>query len=111
MYQMDLFSWKEEAFQGLYGKNVCITGTLRTMNRKEAFDTLLAAGATPNNNVTRETDYLVVGVGQRIGNKDGRKSQKERKALSYQSKGSSIQIIYEKELLTLLKNSGCEIRA
>ncbi len=91
------------------GKNVCITGTLATMTREEAFALIQKAGGIPQKTVTKETDYLVVGIGQRAGNKNGKKSLKEKKALAYQGKNLPIKVINEKQLIILLERDPIKI--
>lgn len=44
----------------LFGKNIVFTGALIRMNRSDAFDRTLRAGANPQNRMTQSTDYLVV---------------------------------------------------
>lgn len=40
--------------------NVCITGKLKRMVRKEAFSKILAEGGYPQKKISRSTDFLVV---------------------------------------------------
>ncbi len=105
MEQLHIHEFMEEYLvkPTIKGKNVCITGTLTTMTREEAFALIQKAGGIPHKTVTKETDYLVVGIGQRAGNNNGKKSLKEKKALAYQEKGTSIEIINEKKLINILR--------
>ena len=43
------------------GKHIAITGILMFYKRSEAFDRIRDLGGIPQENVTKETDYLVVG--------------------------------------------------
>ena len=43
------------------GKHIAITGSLLFYKRQEAFELIRGLGGIPQENVTRETDYLVVG--------------------------------------------------
>ena len=43
------------------GKHIAITGILAFYKRKDAFDMIRDYGGIPQENVTKETDYLVVG--------------------------------------------------
>ena len=43
------------------GKHIAITGILAFYKRKDAFDLIRGHGGIPQENVTKETDYLVVG--------------------------------------------------
>ena len=105
MKQMDIFEFMEAARleASLAGKNICITGTLITMTREEAFRHIQESGGIAQKTVTKETDYLVVGIGQRAGNCNGKKSRKEKTALAYQGKGMPIHVINEKKFITLLE--------
>ncbi|MEN1761731.1 BRCT domain-containing protein [Anoxynatronum sibiricum] len=110
MKQMDIFQLMEETRlqPSIKGKNICITGTLMAMTREKAYEHIRSKGGIPQSSVTKETDYLVVGIGQRAGNCNGKKSAKEKKALSYREKGLFIQVINEKQLMTMLGTRGGE---
>lgn len=86
----------------LKDKKVCITGTLTFMSRDKAFRLVKKAGGLPTSYITMDTDYLVVGKPQRIGNLNGRMSNKEKQALVYRDKGSGIKLIEEKLFYVML---------
>ena len=48
------------------GKLIAITGSLLFYKRQEAFELISSRGGIPQENVTKETDYLVVGHYRRI---------------------------------------------
>ena len=48
------------------GKHIAITGILAFYKRSEAFDLIRDHGGIPQENVTKETDYLVVGYYRKI---------------------------------------------
>jgi len=69
-------TWSESiktAQTGLSGKTFVLTGTLSTMTRDEARDRLLGLGAKVANNVSKNTDYVV------IGDSPGSKAEKAEK--------------------------------
>lgn len=71
-------------------KNVAITGTISTLSRKDAYKLLELIGASLNDSVTIDTDYLVV------GSEPGTK--KIANAIQY-----NVKIIYENEFVELLR--------
>lgn len=72
-------------------KQIAITGTISTLSRKDAHRLLELLGAEPSDNVSVDTDYLVV------GNEPGTK--KIADALQY-----NVKIIYEKEFIEILRS-------
>ena len=90
----------------LCGKTVVFTGTL-SIPRKEAMQLAVNVGAKLKNNVSRKTDYLVVGQQDvAIVGIDG-KSNKEEAALEINSTGKgNIQIISEEDFIKLVTKEG-----
>ena len=84
-------------------KHIAITGTLLFYNREEAFDQISCRGGIPQNTVTTETDYLVVGY-YRKGVLNGDKSNKQMKAEKYISQGKKIELIPGEEFVVALWN-------
>lgn len=79
----------------LYGRNICITGTLDKFERKHAHQLILNCGGIPTDSVTTKTDYLVLGDNSFCSIiKDG-KSSKQKKAEALMIKGQDIHIIPE----------------
>ena len=64
------------------GKHVAITGILAFYKRQDALDQIEACGGYSQNNVTQNTDYLVVGY-YRPNSIHGEKSNKTRLAEKY----------------------------
>ena len=83
------------------GKHIAITGSLLFYKRKEAFDLIRSWGGIPQENVTKETDYLVVGHYRKntiIGGKSNKRTLAER----YIRQGCGIRIIKEDQFLSML---------
>lgn len=87
--------------QTIKGKHITITGILVFYKRKDAFDLIRDHGGIPQENVTKETDYLVVGYYRKNTLKNG-KSNKKLLAERYIRQGRKIQIIKEDEFLQML---------
>ena len=83
------------------GKHIAITGILMFYKRSEAFDRIRDLGGIPQENVTKETDYLVVGHYRKNSITNG-KSNKRMLAERYISQGCSIRIIKEDMFLPML---------
>ena len=92
---------KEEGL--FYGKNIVFTGALVTMTRDGAAEHASRFGFKIGSSVTKNTDYLVVGI-QDLGVLAGHeKSTKHRKAEELIGEGIKIQIITENVFLSLIK--------
>ena len=85
----------------LFGKSLCFTGTLVSMTREAAAQLAVNVGASAAGNVSKKTDYLVVGVTDLRMVKDG-SSSKMRKAVELREGGHPIEIIDEEDFLRLL---------
>ena len=83
------------------GKHIAITGILAFYKRKDVFDLIRHYGGIPQENVTKETDYLVVGY-YRKNTLKCEKSNKRILAERYISQGLKIKIIKEDEFLRML---------
>lgn len=84
-----------EGILSLDRKHVLFTGTLSLMTRKDAHKLASQCGAVVLNNVTKNLDYLVVGLQNRkIVGKDGI-SSKMKKAMELVDRGCSIELIDE----------------
>ncbi|CAN5399086.1 exonuclease domain-containing protein [soil metagenome] len=85
-----------------HGRSVVFTGTLSSMVRSEAFQSIADIGGIIGNNVTKDTDFLIVGQQDyRVVGEDGM-SAKQEKAAKLIEKGSSLEIISEKDFLRSL---------
>lgn len=78
-----------------YGTNVCFTGKLSCMTRKSAWQSAVNLGATPQQGVTKKTDYLVVGSLDFLANLKGKKSAKLSKAEKLLSQQGRPEIVSE----------------
>lgn len=79
----------------LFGKNIVFTGLLKRLSRTEAMQVVADLGGINQNNVTKKTNYLVLGNNDYCSTiKDG-KSNKQKKAEEYRLKGLDIEIISE----------------
>lgn len=79
----------------LYGRSCVFTGTLERMTRKEAMQIVVDLGGCCEDNVTKNTNYLILGNNDYCkAIKDG-KSNKQKKAEKYMLAGYDIEIITE----------------
>ncbi|MFJ4775852.1 exonuclease domain-containing protein [Streptomyces sp. NPDC088762] len=85
----------------LFGLTVCITGTLTSMTRDEAFARLAAAGAQPAENVTKKTNILVSASQTQLKPGDTL-SGKAKKAQVLLEAGQDVEVLDEDEFLRRL---------
>lgn len=86
----------------LYGKSCAFTGKLERMTRAEAAQLVVNHGGTCENNVTKKTNFLILGNTDYSKNiKDG-KSAKQKKAEEYRLAGQDIVTIPEVTFYDLL---------
>ena len=79
----------------LFGKVCVFTGTLEKMVRKDAMQLVANLGGINADNVTKKTNYLVLGNNDYCSSiKDG-KSSKQKKAEKLKLSGQDIEIIPE----------------
>lgn len=86
------------------GKHIAVTGILVFYKREEAFSQIRIRGGIPQDNVTQETDVLVVGY-YRKNSIHGDKSNKRILAEKYISQGIPIRIIGEDDFLSAVWNT------
>ena len=79
----------------IFGKNVCITGKLEKFARKDALQIIANIGGKPQDSVTKDTNYLVLGNLDLVKSIKGGKSSKQKKAEKYILDGKDIDIISE----------------
>lgn len=85
-----------------YGMNVVFTGKMETMKRDDARAAVVRIGGQAPERLTKETDYLVVGVQDlRVVGEKGL-SGKMKTAAKYKEKGLPIEIIDEQDFLSML---------
>jgi DNA polymerase-3 subunit epsilon len=90
------------ALSPCYGMSFVFTGTLTSMQRKDAMQAVVDCGGICHDTVKADTDFLVLGQKGFIGYQAGHKSSKMRKAEDMRSKGLPIEIISEVDFLGLL---------
>ena len=82
-----------------YGRTVVFTGTLLSMQRKDAQQLVADIGGINGNGITKNTDFSVVGQQDyRVVGEDGM-SSKQEKAMVLIEKGSELEILSEDEFL------------
>lgn len=79
----------------LYGKVCVFTGTLEKMVRKEAMQIVADLGGKNADNVTKKTNYLILGNNDYCKSIKGGKSSKQKKAEKLKLDGYDIEIIPE----------------
>lgn len=87
----------------LFNSHIVFTGTLISMNRKEAWLRVKDMGAIPQENVNQQTNFLVAGEQDLSKFKPGSKvSSKMLKAIELSKSGKNIEIVGESEFLKML---------
>ena len=86
----------------IYNKRIVFTGTLLSMTRNEAMQRVVNVGGIIGSSVTKDTDYLVMGIQDYSLFAGGKQSNKTRKASNLIAEGMTIQIIDEDTFLRLL---------
>lgn len=82
-----------------YGRTVVFTGTLSSMVRADAQQTIADIGGILGNSVTKDTDFLIIGQQDyRVVGDDGM-SNKQEKAVKLIEKGSTLEILSEDNFL------------
>lgn len=79
----------------VYNRNFVFTGTLEKMTRAEAMQIVVDLGGKVQNNVTSETNFLILGNNDYCTTIKGGKSNKQKKAESMMLKGKDIVILPE----------------
>lgn len=86
-----------------YGKQVVFTGALEKMLRKDAMQIVVNLGGQLSGNVTKKTNYLILGDNSYNAILKGEKSSKHRRAEKLKLEGQDIEIIDEKTFYDILK--------
>lgn len=85
-----------------YGMNVVFTGKLSSLKRNDARAAVVRIGGIAPENLTQETDYLVVGIQDlRVVGENGL-SGKMKTAAKYKEKGFQIEIIDEADFIEMI---------
>ena len=82
-------------FNPLYKKECVVTGTLEKITREECHSIITKLGGIPGNNVTKKSNYLILGNNDYNPILRGKKSNKQIKAEQAILNGQDIQIISE----------------
>lgn len=89
----------------LYQKVCVFTGTLEKMSRKDAMQIVVNLGGICGDNVTAQTNYLILGNNDYCKNiKDG-KSNKQKKAEKLKMSGQDIEIISENIFYDMIEDN------
>ncbi len=89
----------------LYNKVCVFTGKLEKYTREQAAQMVVNLGGLCENNVTKKTNFLILGNNDYCSAiKDG-KSNKQKKAEAYKLKGQDIEIIPESVFYDMFENS------
>lgn len=96
--EVSLDADRNEAF---YGKNIVFTGKLDIFSRKEAAQLVANKGGIPQNNITKDTDYIILGNFEEVMIKSN-KSSKLLKAEKMISEGKELEIISEEDFLKMV---------
>lgn len=89
-----------------YDKYVAITGTLEKMQRKEAMQIIVDLGGHCEDNVTKKTNYLILGNNDYNPILRGKKSSKLIKAETLKLEGKDIEIISENVFYDIIDDWG-----
>ncbi len=90
----------------IFGKVVVFTGALSSMSRLSAFQIAADLGATPQDSVTKKTNFLVIGSEEFASCVKNGKTRKMQKAESYLAKGHDITILSEAAFFDLISEWG-----
>lgn len=85
-----------------YNKAVAITGTLEKMQRKDAMQIIANLGGICQDNVNKETNFLILGNNDYNPQLRGKKSNKLIKAEELKLKGNDIEIMSENVFYDIL---------
>ena len=86
-----------------YNKNIVFTGSLEKFLRKEAAQIVVNIGGHCQNNVTKDTDFLIIGGFENISD-SFYKSNKKKKVDDLIAKGKDIKIISETTFYDLISD-------
>lgn len=87
----------------LFGKRCVFTGKLERLARIDAAQVVVDFGGFCDNNVTKKTNYLIVGNDEYFSSITSSKTSKQKKAEEYQQQGVAIEIIPEDAFYAMLK--------
>ena len=85
------------------GKHVCLSGNFAYGQKSDVEEYIVARGGTVDNGVRKTTDILMIGDCECQAYSNGTYGTKVKKAMEYNKKGCSIQIIKETDFFTTVK--------
>lgn len=88
----------------IFGKVVVFTGALSSMSRLNAFQIVADLGATPQDSVTKKTNFLVIGKSDFAKSVKEGKTSKMKKAESLIAKGNDLAILSEDAFFDLISD-------
>jgi len=86
----------------IYDKECVFTGKLERIRREDAMQLVVNIGGRVSNNVTKRTNYLILGNNDYCKTIKGGKSNKQKKAEQLKLKGQDIEILSEQTFYELL---------
>lgn len=92
----------EDSF--FYGRHVVFTGKLEKMIRRDAMQLVVNLGGVLDKNVTKQTNYLILGNNDYNAILKGEKSSKQKKVERLKLEGQDIEIIDELTFYDLLND-------
>ena len=99
--EIDLSSIESDPDNYFYGIHCCFTGKLEKLTRMDAWQLLSQIGGIPDKNVTKDTNYLVLGNLDLPQIRD-QKSNKQKNAEKKKAKGQDIEVITEQQFYELI---------
>jgi DNA polymerase-3 subunit epsilon len=85
----------------VFNKSFVFTGTLESMTRSEAIQRTVDYGGICHQTVRKNSNFLVIGIQDYRKLKDGKRSNKMKKAESLILRGSDLEIINEDDFLRM----------
>lgn len=86
----------------IYDKECVFTGKLERIRREDAMQLVVNIGGRVSNNVTKRTNYLILGNNDYCKTIKGGKSNKQKRAEQLKLKGQDIEILSEQTFYDLL---------
>lgn len=86
-------------------KSFCITGVLQSRSRKEMQDSIAKLGGNPVNNISKTTDYLIIGDNGNPAWAFSCYGRKVEKAISLRKEGHTITLIHEFDFNDILEDN------
>ena len=86
----------------LFDKAVVFTGALSNMSRKDAFQLVANMGGYPQETITKETNFLVVGSKEFAESVKNGRTNKMKKADKYREKGQDIIVLSENTFFQMI---------